>query len=100
MTLENELAIEILKSLRGLIASPPKTHEDIPSWYLQAKGLVEFLRRDDETANLVPGFLWHWLSDAEIRLKHDWYAEQHAETMAKFIEALEKGVILQDRDLM
>ena len=50
-------------------------------------------------ANEVPEFLWHYLSDADTRLKSKEYADVQNAMIDKCINFLRAGIIPTDTDL-
>lgn len=55
---------------------------ELEAWYEEAKRVPDRIRADSAVANELPHFLWHYLADADIRLKDaDFAREQNTELL-------------------
>jgi hypothetical protein len=61
----NEL---LVTALQTLAARPLTNRKDLAAWRLEATRLEESFT--PEQADTVPDFVWHYLADADIRLRN------------------------------
>jgi len=99
--MKNEPAkIRLLETaLRSLTAFVPTTKDEITQWYEQARRLKATHLRGGEDYLDVPHFLWHYLSDADIRMKDEVYAEMQNRRINLLLDYLHLGVMPSDDDL-
>lgn len=90
-----QLAIE----LEALIGFTPKTKEDLDRWYEGARRLEAELVRPGGLSPKVPHFLWHYLADADIRMKDEKYAGLHNRRINLLLQYLKKGEIPSDEGI-
>jgi hypothetical protein len=58
----------LISALRTLAARPLTNRKELAAWRLEADRLEESL--SSEQADTVPHFVWHYLADADIRLRN------------------------------
>jgi hypothetical protein len=65
----------LITALRSLAAQPVTNRKELAAWRQAAGRLEESLT--PEQADTVPHFIWHYLADADIRLRNaDFRADQ------------------------
>lgn len=65
---------EIFASISDLIEIEPTSKSEMLDWYDRAKIVRSFMELDKGDLQ-VPHALWHYLDDADIRMKDPRYAE-------------------------
>jgi hypothetical protein len=58
----------LITSLRALAALPVTNRKQLAAWRAEANKLEESITPDQ--ADTVPAFVWHYLADADIRLRN------------------------------
>ena len=58
----------LITALQSLAARPVTNRKELAAWRLEAGRLEESLT--PEQADAVPPFVWHYLGDADIRLRN------------------------------
>jgi len=86
-----ERLAEVLSSLVNFV---PETSDDLDHWYDQAKCILE----DHELLRGAPHFLWHYLADADIRIKDEAYAEMQNRRIDRVLQHLKRGAMPSDED--
>jgi hypothetical protein len=61
----------LITALQALAARPVTNRKELAAWRLEADRLEESLT--PEQAEEVPPFVWHYLGDADIRLRNPGY---------------------------
>lgn len=80
---------EIAQRLRELQATSPATKDELDAWYQQARGFTEWLSHGPDVT--LPAQLWHYLHDADIRVKDPEYRASQDEIISGLISDLENG---------
>ncbi len=81
--------------LRRLRACEPREPAGLDAWVIEVRA---FEREANAVPSLpVPHFVWHYLSDADIRLKDAGYAESQYTRLDDIIAELESGRLPRDR---
>jgi hypothetical protein len=80
---------ELASDLRGLAAWPVRSRADLDGWYAQAKVVTDKLMTGPRVLEGMSHFVWHYLVDADIRLKDPRYAEDQNARLAEVIAELE-----------
>ena len=80
---------KLASDLRALAAWPVRSRTDLEGWYAQAKIVTDTLMKDASVTMGMSDFIWHYLADADIRLKDPLYAEEQNARLAEFIAELE-----------
>lgn len=75
----------IEKKLSSLLVEKIETKTDLKRWYALANSVEQLLL---EQATEVPHLVWHFLCDADIRLKDPSYGEEQIIAVRSFIEQL------------
>lgn len=83
--------VDLGRVLRALAEMPVTTGEQLVAWDQKAWALQERLKANPDLADAVPHHLWHYLSDADIRLKDPRYREMQQAEVKLIIEAFERG---------
>ena len=89
----------LAEALSELVAFVPSNKDELKQWYDRAWDLKAQHLKGGEDYLDVPHFLWHYLSDADIRMKDDKYAEMQDLRMKRMLEYLNKGILPEDHDL-
>ena len=75
----------------------PASKVELREWYDRAQVIVD---NQIKGANIgVPHFLWHFLSDADIRLKSIEYAAMQNGRMDVLLEHLKRGSVPSDDEI-
>jgi len=77
--------------LEALIASEPTDNSGLSQWYLEAHQLREEIIAKPDLSNAVPHAVWHYLSDADIRLKDVRYALLQRKEIDEIVAILKRG---------
>jgi len=85
--------------LNELVEGAPSTKRDLVRWYEKAREVEDELIRPEGLAPSLPHFIWHFLADADIRLKDSIYAELQNKRMKLFIQCILKGNIPSDDEI-
>jgi hypothetical protein len=78
---------EFCRKLRELARRPVNTHDDLDEWRALARELEASISAD--LADRIPHFVWHYLTDADIRFREEGYRhdqEQELEAALKEVE--------------
>jgi len=96
---DHDIQIEQLeRELTLLVEFVPRTKDELHLWYEEAQCLKEnFFEGPDSLS--PPHFLWHYLSDADIRMKDEVYAEMQVRRVNLLLEHLKRGVMPSDEDV-
>ena len=85
------------EALHRLLTLPMHTQADLASWYEQADAFRRLLRALPPSVNdRLPHELEHFLSDADIRLKDERYADVQEAKMRALSDTLMAGVLPGD----
>lgn len=84
----------LAEELSALVAFVPKSKDELKQWYDQAQRL-----QDGQLLTNAPHFVWHYLSDADIRMKDEKYAETQNQRINTVLAFLNKGVVPSDKDV-
>jgi len=71
--------------LEALAESEPGDRVQLSLWYERAQALCNEIRANADLCNKTPEIVWHYLSDADIRLKEALYAQAQRESLADWI---------------
>jgi hypothetical protein len=85
-----ETARQLSVELRSLLDSEDRG-VPVRAWCVEAEVLQHHIRADPEMCNLVPHFVWHWLSDADVRKKAPEVAVLQSARIRAMIQVLEQG---------
>ena len=80
---------EIADRLRQLQATSPDTDVGLDNWYRQSRDFTDWLSRGPGVA--LPAQLWHYLHDADIRVREPAYRAAQDEMINELISNLERG---------
>lgn len=84
----------LAETLTRLVNFVPETSDDLDHWYDKADDILE----DHELLKGAPHFLWHYLADADIRMKDEKYAEMQGHRIDLVLRHLKRGVMPSDED--
>jgi hypothetical protein len=79
----------LLTSLQSLTARPLASRKDLAAWRLEARRLEESLT--PEQADSVPDFVWHYLADADIRLRNAQFRADQERRLQQLLRELSPG---------
>ena len=98
---EQDLQIKRLaEALTGLTEFVPVSKDELDQWYVQAQQLKDdHLLAPGGLSQYMPYFLWHYLSDADIRMKDEVYAEMQNRQLNSLLKHLKRGVLPSNEDL-
>jgi hypothetical protein len=82
----NELLVTALQSLA---ARPLTTRKDLAAWRREADRLEESFT--PEQAETVPDFVWHYLADADIRLRNSGFRADQERRLQQLFRELGPG---------
>jgi hypothetical protein len=82
----NELLVTALQSLA---ARPLTNRKDLAAWRLEANRLEESFT--PEQAETVPDFVWHYLADADIRLRNSGFRADQERRLQQLFRELGPG---------
>ena len=82
----NEL---LLTALQTLAARPLTNRKELAAWRREADRLEESFT--PEQADSVPDFVWHYLADADIRLRNSGYRADQERRLQKVFRDLRPG---------
>lgn len=74
--------------LENLVSRPIKTKGDLSAWYKSAYEIETFA---EEFGIELPEVIWHYLSDADIRLKDPDYGTHQTESVHIFIQEISES---------
>ena len=80
------------EGLAALSAFVPSSEYELNQWYDQAQQLIDGPLK----VIGVPHFLWHYLSDADIRMKDEEYAEMQNGRVRILLQHLRSGTMPND----
>jgi hypothetical protein len=82
-----------------LVQFVPETKDELIEWNQLARTIeTNFLLGPSGLSHFVPHFLWHYLADADIRMKDEKYAVEQSRRIDLVLEHLKCGVIPSDED--
>ena len=87
---------EVGRRLRELSDSQPLNRTALQAWQGQAQEFRRFLEGQPDLIDSIPHFLWHYLADADIRLKDPEYRESQQSIVEEILGFLESGEIPVD----
>lgn len=87
---QEEAAKELGRRLRFLAEWRVCERRDLDAWYVAAQQLATWVKATPSLAE-VPHFFWHYISDADIRLKDPRYGRDQDERVWELIPILESG---------
>jgi hypothetical protein len=91
----DELEIKrFAEEFANLVKFVPANKNELGEWY----GRAERLQREKLFGH-VPHFVRHYVSDADIRMKDEAYAEMQDARIKNFLSFLKNGVMPTDDDL-
>jgi len=77
--------------LRALAESTPEDARQLPAWDERAREFEAVLHSDGVLSDAIPHFVWHYLADADIRVRDLAYRADQQATILEIIIALEAG---------
>lgn len=83
--------VKLAKELCQLVERPVTNKVELAAWEDDSWNLQDRIRKDAELADVVPHAVWHYLADADIRLKDPRYREMQDKEIKEIIALLSKG---------
>ena len=80
---------ELAMDLRELARGEPKEQAGLARWYEEARRVQERMASAPDVVTGVPDFIWHYLSDADVRLKDPRYARMQKDMLSELLAILE-----------
>jgi hypothetical protein len=96
--LEKDHIKKIGLELAELVSVDPTEISCLPLWYRKAENLKAMMA-DLNLTDSMPHFLWHYFSDADIRVKDDVYRSMQLKRIAILVRSLVDGTVPDDDDL-
>ena len=87
---------EIARELRLLQESSPSEKALLPSWYAESQRFVSRLNHEFGEIDL-PEEVWHFLHDADLRVKKPLIRAEQNEMISGIIADLERGIVPESR---
>lgn len=84
---------DIGSSIGELASFRPKGREELDEWYRRANEIRLVIVANPEVSNIMPAEFWHFLSDADIRLKDDRVEKIQIEFISDIVRLLKRGQI-------
>lgn len=75
----------VLACLWRLLESEPASEEQVPGWYQRAQFIKNVIRSSSYEIG-VPHVIWHYLDDADIRIRDSRYAEAQVLAVRRSID--------------
>ena len=94
MTIRNVHTERLAEALTSLLNFVPETAEDLARWYDKAQCILE----NPSLLKGAPHFLWHYLADADIRMKDPAYADMQRRRVEQVLQCLRRGEMPTDED--
>lgn len=91
--------IHLADVLAALVKIGPRSVEDLDVWYKAAHAAEDQLVQPGGGAENVPHFLWHYLSDGDIRVRDREYSEMQERRILKMIDSLRAGRMPSDEEI-
>lgn len=91
---QNSQIERLAETLTSLVNFVPESSDDLDRWYDKAECVLE----DHDLLKGAPHFLWHYLADADIRMKDEVYAEMQNRRIGLVLQHLKRGVMPSDED--
>jgi hypothetical protein len=85
----------LAEAVTELVKFVPTTKDELTEWYDRAQVIMD----DGDMMTNAPHFLWHYFSDADIRMKEPDYAEIQNERVNNLIKYLNRGVSPSDDEI-
>jgi hypothetical protein len=79
------------RMLRALAESTPESAHQLPAWYERAREFETVLNSDGTLVDAIPRFVWHYLADADIRVRDLAYRGDQQATILEIVNSLEAG---------
>jgi hypothetical protein len=81
----------VINSVRALADRRVESLDGLEAWYREAAALKGTLESHPEISSLVPHFVWHYLDDADLRLKDSAYRASQEQQLLATLRTMEKG---------
>ena len=81
---------EIASRLRKLQQTSPTTKDGLVAWYSESRAFAQWLELQPSAVDL-PEEVWHYLHDADIRVKDQERRKQQDKMLNEVIASLERG---------
>ncbi len=94
MKIQDDQIKRLANALSELVNFVPKSSADLNQWYDKAQVILD----DPDLLRGAPHFLWHYLADADIRMKCEEYAEMQNRRINLVLKCLKQGDMPSDKD--
>jgi len=84
---------DLARALKTLVGMPTEARTQLEEWYAASQRLQKWIKNDPDFCNSVPHFVWHYLSDADIRRKDSIYEAEQKVQLMEIVDLLERGEI-------
>lgn len=88
---QREKMLDLANELRRLSSMQLSNKVEMELWYKAANELKTKIESDPDWKEMIPHFFWHYISDADIRMKDPQYSEMQLKIWNKIITDLEEG---------
>jgi hypothetical protein len=89
---------DLARDLQALGERAVRTEDELDGWYSQAKEVYDKLMADASVTLGMSDFVWHYLSDADVRFKDPRYAKLQNERLAEVIAELKAPAYIEWHD--
>lgn len=79
----------VLRALRTLLTHDPRTKRHLDAWTTDANLLMRQIRTSPGISNALDEIVWHFLSDADIRVKDPVYGETQRAEFERWLKRAE-----------
>jgi hypothetical protein len=86
-------------ALEALVLFVPKDKSEVKEWARRARVFEKEHLSNGGLSPEVPHFLWHYLADADIRLKSPQYAAVQNRLISRLLDCLKQGEIPSGAEL-
>ena len=90
---------ELAQKLEQLVSAEPKSSQELQGWYALAHEVEDSLVCEGGLGPTVPHLLWHFLSDADLRMKDSMYGSLQHKQISILINILRQGRMPDDHEL-
>jgi hypothetical protein len=80
-------------ALSSLIANEPHSRIDLTEWIKQSRKALALVAQLSKSGIAVPELIYHYLSDADIRLKSSDYAEVQVSRVRQLALLFSRGIV-------
>jgi len=89
MVSKEDVLLRLRSYLLGLMEIEPNSKDELSAWYRKSRDVKSFLEEGCGEID-IPHFLWHYLEDADIRLKDPRYGIVQVHQLKEFVDSLRR----------